>query len=103
MWLAMHASRESALAKRLEEDYGFKASVASSFQGFQEQMKIIGDSTTGNEPLKTLCDATLAQITNPPGRIYEKHPLIVSPTVELVKAANAFVEAAKAAKLPIGQ
>lgn len=103
VWLAMHASRESALAKRLEEDYGFKASVASSFQGFQEQMKIIGDSTTGNEPLKTLCDATLAQITNPPGRIYEKHSLIVSPTVELVKAANAFVEAAKAAKLPINQ
>ncbi|MFC5526251.1 hypothetical protein ACFPPA_10905 [Rhodanobacter ginsengisoli] len=102
VWLAMHASRESALAKRLEEDYGFKVSVASSFQGFQEQMKIIGGSAAGNEPLKTLCDATLAQITNPPGRIYEKHSLIVSPTTELVKAASAFVEAAKAAKFPIG-
>lgn len=102
VWLAMHASRESALAKRLEEDYGFKVSVASSFQGFQEQMKIVGGAAAGNEPLKTLCDATLAQITNPPGRIYEKHALIVSPTTELVKAASAFVEAAKAAKLPIG-
>jgi hypothetical protein len=102
VWLAMHASRESALAKRLEEDYGFKASVASSFQGFQEQMKIIGDSATGNEPLKTLCDATLAQITNPPGRIYEKHPLIVSPTTELLKAAQVIIDAAKAGKLPVG-
>jgi len=101
VWLAMHASRESALAKRLEEDYGFKASVASSFQGFQEQMKIVGASAVGNEPLKTLCDATLAQITNPPGRIYEKHALIVSPTTELLKAAQAFVDAAKAAKFPL--
>jgi len=99
----MHASRETALAKRLEEDYGFKASVASSFQGFQEQMKIVGGSAAGNEPLKTLCDATLARITDPPGRIYEKHPLVVSPTVELARAANAFVEAAKAAKFPIGK
>jgi hypothetical protein len=101
VWLAVHASRESALAKRLEEDYGFKVSVASSFQGFQEQMKLVGGSAAGNEPLKTLCDATLAQITNPPGRIYEKHPLAVSPTEELLKAAQTFLDAAKAAKFPI--
>lgn len=98
VWLAMHASREAALAKRLEEDYGFKASVASSFQGFQEQMKIVGASAAGNEPLKTLCDATLAQITNRPGRIYEKHELTVSPTAELLKAAQTIVDAAKVAK-----
>jgi len=98
IWLAMHASRESALAKRLEEGYGFKASVASSFQGFQEQMKIVGGSAADNEPLKTLCDATLAQITNRPGRIYEKHELTVSPTAELLKAAQTIVDAAKVAK-----
>jgi len=101
VWLAMHASRETALAKRLEEDYGFKASVARSFQGFQEQMKNLGDSAQANEPLKTLCDATLAQITNPPGRIYDKHALIVTPTAEFVKAANALAEAVKAAKWPL--
>ena len=101
VWLAVHASRESALAKRLEEDYGFKVSVASSFQGFQEQMKIVGGSAAGNEPLKALCDATLAQITNPPGRIYEKHSLTVSLTEELLKAAQTFLDAAKAAKFPI--
>ena len=101
VWLAMHASRESALAKRLEEDYGFKVSVASSFQGFQEQMKRLGDSANANEPLKTLCEATLAQITTPPGRIYDKHALIVSPTIEMLRLAKAMVDAAKAAKIPI--
>ena len=100
VWLAMHASRESALAKRLEEDYGFKASVAASFQGFQEQMSKIGATAAGNEPLTKLCDATLMEITNHPGRIYEKHALTVSPTMELLKAAHGVVEAAKAIKLP---
>ena len=32
VWLALHASHQSALAKRLEEDYGFKAAVASCFE-----------------------------------------------------------------------
>ena len=32
VWLALHSSRESALAKRLEEDYGYKAAIASSFR-----------------------------------------------------------------------
>lgn len=100
VWLAMHASRESALAKRLEEDYGFKVSVASSFQGFQEQMKNVGSVAADNEPLKTLCDATLAQIMNPPGRIYERHALAVSPTSELLKVAQPVVDMAKTTKLP---
>lgn len=98
VWLAMHASREAALAKRLEEDYGFKVSVASSFQGFQEQMQNVGGSAANNEPLKALCDATLAQILNPPGRIYERHPLAVSPTSELGRMAQTAAEMAKAVK-----
>lgn len=32
LWLTLHAAREAALAKRLEEDYGYKAAVASSFE-----------------------------------------------------------------------
>ncbi|MBV6306777.1 hypothetical protein KVP10_17960 [Candidimonas humi] len=100
VWLAMHASREAALAKRLEEDYGFKVSVASSFQGFQEQMQIVGGSAANNEPLKALCDATLTQILNPPGRIYERHSLAVSPTSELGKMAQTIADIAKAVKLP---
>lgn len=101
VWLAMHSSRESALAQRLEEDYGFKVSVARSFQGFQEQMKAVGDTAKGNEPLQRLCDATLAQISNPPGRIYDKHDLIVSPTAEAIKALEVVAKALKDGHLPI--
>ena len=87
IWLALHASRESALAKRLEEDYGYKAAIATSFQGFQKQMADIGTTAPAGSPLSKLCDDTLSTIASPPGRIYDKHRLTVSPTSELTDAA----------------
>ncbi|CAB3882529.1 hypothetical protein [Achromobacter deleyi] len=86
IWLAVHASREAALAKRLEEDYGYKAAIAASFQGFQKQMAEIANSTTENSPLGKLCGDTLATIANPPGRIYDRHQLTVMPGDELAAA-----------------
>lgn len=83
VWLALHASREAALAKRLEEDYGYKSAIASTFLGFHKQMSEIGTATTTNTPLGTLCKDTLATIASPPGRIYDKHELTVSPTKEI--------------------
>lgn len=88
VWLAMHASRESALAKRLEEDYGYKSAIASTFLGFHRQMSEIGTATASNLPLAKLCEDTLATIASPPGRIYEKHKLTVSPATELTETAK---------------
>jgi hypothetical protein len=88
IWLALHASRESALAKRLEEDYGYKAAIATSFQGFQKQMADIGTSAAAGSPLSKLCDDTLSTIASPPGRIYDKHRLTVSPTSEFTEAMS---------------
>jgi hypothetical protein len=88
VWLALHASRESALAKRLEEDYGYKSAVAATFLGFHKQMSEVGSAAASNEPLKKLCDNTLATVASPPGRIYERHKLTVSPTSELADAAK---------------
>lgn len=92
VWLALYASRESALAKRLEEDYGYKSAIASSFVGFHKQMSEIGVVAGSNEPLAKLCADTLATISSPPGRIYDKHALTVSPTGELKDAANFVVQ-----------
>jgi hypothetical protein len=99
VWLALHASRESALAKRLEEDYGYKSAVASCFEGFRKQMSEIGKDVPHDSPLAKLCEDTLAAIASPPGRIYDKHELTVSPSGELTEAAKAVVEVAGAAKL----
>jgi chemotaxis protein histidine kinase CheA len=88
VWLALYASRESALAKRLEEDYGYKAAIAASFQGFQKQMADIAASTPGGSPLSKLCQDTLTTIGSPPGRIYDKHKLTITPAGEFASAAN---------------
>jgi len=89
VWLAMHASHESALAKRLEEDYGYKAAISSCFEGFKEQMSAIDTGVASSSALATLLKNTLDIIATPPGRIYEKHALAVSPTSELTEVAKA--------------
>lgn len=88
LWLALHASHESALAKRLEEDYGYKAAIAAAFVGFQKQMKEIDAAGKAGGQLDKLCDNTLTAMASPPGRIYDKHELTVSPTTELAEAAK---------------
>ena len=94
VWLALHASRESSLAKRLEEDYGYKSVIASSFLGFHKQMNEIGVAATSNKPLAKLCEDTLVTIATPPGRIYDKHELTVSPSAEIGDFAKSVAEAA---------
>lgn len=89
VWLALHSSREAALAKRLEEDYGFKAATAEAFLGFHKQMTEIGGSAGTNKPLAKLCEDTLTTIANPPGRIYDRHKLTVTPSDELKEMAKA--------------
>jgi predicted nucleic acid-binding Zn-ribbon protein len=88
IWLAMHSSRESALAKRLEEDYGYKAAIAASFMGFHKQLNEIGQAAASNEPLSKLCEDTLKTIASPPGRIYDKHKLTISPTSEITQVVK---------------
>jgi hypothetical protein len=95
VWLALHASRESALAKRLEEDYGYKSAIASCFEGFRKQMSEISKDVADNSPLAKLCEDTLATVASPPGRIYDKHQLTVSPADEVMKAAKTAADAAK--------
>ncbi len=93
LWLALHASREAALAKRLEEDYGYKAAIASSCEGFQKQMSQFGMAP--GSALTKLLDDTLTTIAAPPGRIYEKHQLVVSPINEVKDTAKTLGETAK--------
>lgn len=94
IWLALHSSRESALAKRLEEDYGYKSAVASCFEGFRKEMAEISKDASPTSPLAKLCSDTLTTIATPPGRIYDKHKLTVTPSGEMVEAAKAIIAAA---------
>jgi hypothetical protein len=99
VWLAVHASHESALAKRLEEDYGYKAAVASCLLGFQKQVSEVGKDAVTNPSLAKLIDNTLTTIASPPGRIYDKHKLTASPSGELTAASKSAIAVALANKL----
>lgn len=92
IWLAMHASHESALAKRLEEDYGYKAAIAASFEGFHREMAKYSATDVAGGPLAKLCEDTLATIASPPGRIYDKHKLSESPGTAAIEAAKALIK-----------
>ncbi len=92
VWLALHASREAALAKRLEEDYGYKSAIASTFLGFYKQMSEIGSAADTNQPLAKLCSDTLTTVASPPGRIYDKHQLTTSPASGLTDVAKGIAD-----------
>lgn len=102
VWLALHASREVALAKRLEEDYGYKSATASCFEGFQKQMAEVEKTAVAGSPLSTLCQNTLQTIASPPGRIYDKHKLVITPGDGVKDAAKAAADAATALRTPQG-
>ena len=98
IWLALHASREAALSKRLEEDYGYKSATASCLEGFKKQMSEVGKDVATDSPLAKLLDNTLTTIATPPGRIYDKHKLTVTPSGELNKVAQIGTEILKTSK-----
>jgi hypothetical protein len=100
LWLTLHAARETALAKRLEEDYGYKAAIAASFEGFNLQMSKVEGQAAEGSPLRQLCADTLATIASPPGRIYDRHRLTVSPGHEVAALAAALAAALKSNSAP---
>jgi hypothetical protein len=103
IWLAFHASHKAALAQRVEEDYAFKETVSRSFEGFRKEMAELEGKAAPESALSRLCDGVLTIITDPPGRIYEKHHLNATPlnaaSESLVPLAQ---ELAKATKITIG-
>lgn len=94
IWLAIHASHRAALLQRVEEDYAFKETVSSSFEGFRREMADLATKSSPDSPLSNLCNNVLAVITRRPGLIYEKHPLTKTPTDSIVEIAGPLAEAA---------
>jgi hypothetical protein len=98
VWLAIHAGHEAAMAKRLEEDYGFKAATAASFEGFHRKMKEIESDLASDSAVARHCEDALAIFASPPGRIYDKHALQETPAGELAKAVKAAASSLQADK-----
>ncbi len=89
--LVYHAAHKQALAERLEEAYGNKVAVCSSFVGFSKQLSEVGTEVATNA-LAKLYDNTLATIADPPGKIYDKHKLVVTPSDVATEGAKTVKE-----------
>jgi len=94
IWLAFHASHKAALAQRVEEDYAFKETVSRSFEGYRREMAELEGKAAPQSPLSRLCTGVLSVITNPPGRIYEKHPLNKTPLNAVAESVAPLADAA---------
>ncbi len=103
VWLAIHAARQASLAKRMEEEYAFKATISTSFEGYRRELAEISKDLPDASPLARLCNETLRTIGAPPGHVYEKHRMDPTPgtaVAELVSPVTTAVSKVIAEKLP---
>lgn len=103
IWLAIHAARQASLAKRMEEEYAFKATTSMSFEGYRRQMAEVGKDLDANSPLAQLCNNTLKTIASPPVRAYDKQRMDPTPSTAAAEIVGPVVEGVSkslAAKLP---
>lgn len=103
IWLAIHAARQASFAKRMEEEYAFKATTSMSFEGYRREMAEVSKNLDVNSPLAQLCNNTLKTIAAPPGKVYEKQRMDPTPGTAAAEIIGPVVEAvskALAAKLP---
>jgi len=103
IWLAIHSSRQAAFAKRMEEEYAFKATTSMSFEGYRRQMAEVGNELSVDSPLAHLCKNTLATIAAPPGKVYERQRMDPTPGTaanELIRPIVAAVSEKIDTKIP---
>ena len=92
VWLAIHAARQATMAKRMEEEYGFKATTSMSFEGYRRQMADVGKDLDPNSPLSRLCDNTLRTIASPPSHIYDKQRMDPTPGSEVGEIVRPIID-----------
>ncbi len=103
VWLAIHAARQASFAKRMEEEYAFKATTSMSFEGYRRQMAEVGKDLDANSPLAQLCNNTLKTIAAPPGKVYDEQRMDPTPGTAAAEIVGPVVEGVSktlAAKLP---
>lgn len=91
VWMAIHAARQASLAMRMEEEYGFKATVSTSFEGYRRLLEQMGSGLGPETPLARLCSDTLNTISKPPGRVYDGTNLEPTPGSAAVDAVAPLV------------
>lgn len=80
VWLAIHCARQASLAKRLEEEYAFKAAVSQTLEGYRREFA----AANPNDPacVVSFLSAVRDVICRHPGDIYDRHRMDPTPLSE---------------------
>lgn len=92
VWLAIHSARQAALAKQMEEEYAYKATISMSFNGYRRQMAEVGNDLAPDSPLTTLCNNTLREIAASPSRVYNRQRIDPNIATSLAEVLRPTVE-----------
>jgi len=82
VWLALSAGHRGTLAKRVREDYRYKAALYTAFEGFKNQLSDI--ESDGEPPLVGLSRNVLSSLAAAPGRLYDVKHQEVTPLSAVV-------------------
>lgn len=86
VWLALFSARRGAVMKRVQEDYRYKASIATAFEGFKNQFSDIDRDE--RSPAYLLSQTVLAGLTTQPGRLYDAKHQEVTPLSAAAEALS---------------
>jgi hypothetical protein len=96
LWGAFYSGRQYIMAIRLEEDYAYKESLSTAFEGYKRELSTIqGISQERLHPLVRMCENVLGALAERPGRIYEAKPVDITPMTALAESTEHLASAAE--------
>lgn len=81
IWLGWFFGRNYGHKVRLEEDYAFKESISSSFEGYKREMKEVDPE----QALAKLCDNTIFILSESPLRVFDRKTSDETPANSLLE------------------
>lgn len=93
VWLAVYSARKAGVARRVGEDYEFKAALATSFEGYKQQLE--GIESDDDAPLLQLCRDVLTNLAMQPGRLYDAKHQDVTPLTMVAEAIGGITKGRK--------
>lgn len=91
VWLALYAMRQRNLNERLEEDYAYKETVASAFQGFKQQMDEVDEKSIASASA-ILAENVIRTISLNPGRLFDVKTKDITPLNSAVDSLNPMLD-----------
>jgi hypothetical protein len=86
IWGAIYSGTHYMMSIRIEEDYAFKETLSTAFEGYKRELSGLQDVSADRlHPLIRMCENVLNALAERPGRIYEGKQINISPISSLAE------------------